>query len=488
MESSGEEKRQTVRIGGMNRVEGIDYEGLGALDIGYDAMGRAVRFDTGGDVIEVEYAGPDRIARIVSQATGAVWSPVEGGERRPQAADTRREVLQKDRAAPSHPGYGVAAFDGASFAVSVRDPLELGIPGLPEARRLLDVAEPLLSGGGRGAMTEFEKPSNAVFQPLEYRSTNCCICITIVEADLAVAGAADDALRGVRVVCYCLPPSVQSPPFVTLLTRGRIWHIDRKPSMPRIWFEARLHNVENALYPFYLWKLEMEFDGRKKKKTYKHVVTEVTIVPRWSPGWNGLLAGANKMTVTVAVAVDESVLTASKSGYQIHGQNPTQAQIFEIATKLQYKAVSWQESTHRQFNARRHTGIGLPLLGPPDGWGLMQLELGNPNEGWGEDELWNWRENLREGIDYLDTLYGQGEIYLRVHHGRAARDPLIKDWPSNPADDPDNLWDEAFSRYNTGKSLYRDNGNEGVRNCNENQLGCNYVAAVRKHMKDKPWK
>ena len=233
----------------------------------------------------------------------------------------------------------------------------------------------------------------------------------------------------------------------------------------------------------------MEFDGREERpKTYKHVVTEVTIVPRWSPGWNGLLAGANKMTVTVAVAVDESVLTASKSGYQIHGQNPTQAQIFEIATKLQYKAVSWQESTHRQFNARRHTGIGLPLLGPPDGWGLMQLELGNPNEGWGEDELWNWRENLREGIDYLDTLYGQGEIYLRVHHGRAARDPLIKDWPSNPADDPDNLWDEAFSRYNTGKSLYRDNGNEGVRNCNENQLGCNYVAAVRKHMKDKPWK
>ena len=100
MESSGEEKRQTVRIGGMNRVEGIDYEGLGALDIGYDAMGRAVRFDTGGDVIEVEYAGPDRIARIVSQATRAVWSPVKGGESGPQAADARREVLQKDRAAP----------------------------------------------------------------------------------------------------------------------------------------------------------------------------------------------------------------------------------------------------------------------------------------------------------------------------------------------------------------------------------------------------
>ena len=66
--------------------------------------------------------------------------------------------------------------------------------------------------------------------------------------------------------------------------------------------------------------------------------------------------------------------------------------------------------------------------------------------------------------------------------------PNIKDWLSNPADDPDNLWDEAFSRYNAGLSLYRDNGNKGVRNCNGNQDGCDYVAAVRKHMKNKPWK
>ena len=70
-ERDGAQKRQSVQIGDMNRVENITYEGLGALDITYDRMGRAIRFDTGGDVISVEYEGPDRIARIVSRATGA---------------------------------------------------------------------------------------------------------------------------------------------------------------------------------------------------------------------------------------------------------------------------------------------------------------------------------------------------------------------------------------------------------------------------------
>ena len=340
MESSGEEKRQTVRIGGMNRVEGIDYEGLGALDIGYDAMGRAVRFDTGGDVIEVEYAGPDRIARIVSQATRAVWSPVEGGERRPQAADTRREVLQNDPAAPSHPGYGI---------------------------------------------------------------------------------------------------------------------------------------------------LEMEFDGRKKRKrTYKHAVTNVTTVPRWSPDWHGLLAGANRMTVTVAVAVDELVLTASKSGYQIHGQNPTQGQIFAHANLLEEKATCWYESSFRQFNAPKYMGIGLPLLGEPDGWGLMQRDP-LPSEA----HLWNWETNIREGTAYLEVM--RSDAYSYLYEGYRLDKKAGKTWSWQPAKNGPKVWDDAFSRYHDGNTMYRSErkggtvGNGGQINKTKNLNGRRAACIVRCYMNKQPW-
>ena len=391
-EAGGELKRQTVRIGDMNRVERIDYEGLGGVDISYDAMGRAVRFDTGGDIIAVEYAGPERIARIVSRATGEAWSPGDGGEGRRERTDARREVLRNDPAPAEQPDYGIVAFDGASFAA----------------------------------------------------------------------------------------------PSVSITTRAATWHIDRTPSMPDIRFEARLNNVEHPGNPLFLWRLDMEFDGRSRK-TYKHVGTGATAVPAWSPDWGGLLAGASKMTVSVAALVNGQSLTASRSGYKIHGRNPTQAQIFSIATRLEHKAVAWQESSHRQFNAPRHTGIGLPLWGYPDGWGLMQLELRNRVEGWDERELWDWRENMREGVQYLAGRYAEAEGYLNHHYREASNDTNIPDWPSNPTDDPNNLWDDAFSRYNTGKTIYTKNGNKGMRNCTAHQKGCEYAAVIRKHMKEKPW-
>lgn len=206
-ERNGEANRQVVQIGDMNRVEKITYQGMGALDIAYDGMGRAISFNAGRDVISVEYAGPGRIGSIVSQATSATWSPndqvVNAGASR-QVSDARRELLQSDSTGSSHPDYGVVAFDGISFEAEVLDPLDAGVPGLSEARRVFAVAEPLFSSNEQGALMEFEKPSNTVFQPLEYRSTNCCICIIIFPQ--SVRPNYDEGTP----ICICSP--APSPP------------------------------------------------------------------------------------------------------------------------------------------------------------------------------------------------------------------------------------------------------------------------------------
>lgn len=485
-ERSGEEKRQQVRIGDMNRVENITYEGLGALDIVYDAMGRAVHFDTGGDTVAVEYAGPDRIGRIVSRATGAVWSPngdTRGEPNAQEVMDARLAVLHNDSPGMSHPDYGMIAFDGTSFALAVRDPLEWGVPGLADARRMLAVAEPLLSGDPHTAMMAFEKPSNPVFQPLEYRSTNCCVCIAVHDQIMSGTAAVGEG----NIVCICLPDPDPPPPSVSIVTPPREWYIDNRLNMPNIGFAARLANVDSETRPTFLWTLEMAFDQRAAR-TYTHRRRGATTVPRWSPALGTLLAGANRMSVSVTVLAGDLQLTATRSGYRIRGENPTQAQIFAIANTLEERAVCWAESSHRQFNAARHTGIGWPLHGPPDGWGLMQLELSNPIKNWGEDELWNWRENLREGVGYLEEIYAGAEQYLNHWYDTAANDNNENnDWPSNPADDPENIWDDTFSRYNTGHGLYSENGNGGKRNCTRNAVGCAYARSVRSHMKNKPW-
>ena len=142
-EADGEEKRQVVEVGDMNRVERITYVGLGKLQIGYDSMGRAVRFDTGRDILRVEYAGPSTIGKIVSQATGAEWSPTaEAGGNLSADADFRLEVIQGDSVPRAHPRYGIVGFDEISFEAITSDLLELGIPHLHAARRLLHRRQP----------------------------------------------------------------------------------------------------------------------------------------------------------------------------------------------------------------------------------------------------------------------------------------------------------------------------------------------------------
>ena len=79
------------------------------------------------------------------------------------------------RSAPSQPSYGVLGFADVTFQALPLDPVELGAPGLASARDLAAAAAPLFKDDGTATMVAFEKPSNTIFQPAEYRATNCCV-------------------------------------------------------------------------------------------------------------------------------------------------------------------------------------------------------------------------------------------------------------------------------------------------------------------------
>ena len=175
-ELDGSTKRQTVTIGDMNRVERIDYEGSHTLRVDYDRMGRPVTFATGEDTVTAEYTALGRLARLSSAATGEVSAFGDDGLAvgSPAKADRRRAALSGDVVGEAQPGYGAVGIAETTFEAVPRDPVEAGVPGLAAARTLAAVAGPLFADGSAG-MADFEKPSNPVFQPPEYRSTNCCM-------------------------------------------------------------------------------------------------------------------------------------------------------------------------------------------------------------------------------------------------------------------------------------------------------------------------
>ena len=65
-------------------------------------------------------------------------------------------------------------------------------------------------------------------------------------------------------------------------------------------------------------------------------------------------------------------------------------------------------------------------------------------------------------------------------------------WTWHPDTHPDRVWDDVFSRYNTGRPMYSPNGNGGVPNCNatdagSNPKGCAYSRNVRENVIGTPW-
>lgn len=323
-----------------------------------------------------------------------------------------------------------------------------------------------------------------VFQPLEYRSTNCCICIYIYPRSISLRY--DEG----GLVCYCLPNPSPSPPSVSIVTPSKTWYIDKDLNMPDITFTAQLSNVDGPVDADILWVLTMTF--RKERRSYTHTLIaggDWRDWYQWSPDWRTLLAGANDMTVEVFVDLTYKVLWAARSGYEIHGENPTKEQIFGLATKIEYKAVCWQESWHKQFaesySDTPYVGVELPLYGPPDGWGLMH-EDPLPSE----RHLWDWRRNLSKGIQHLqNTSYTEAQNYLEHWYGETKDDPETR-WGWNPEENTDEVWNDAFSRYNTGAGFFSPNGNGGVPDCDyseDSQRGCAYSTAVRGHIDSEPW-
>ncbi len=185
-DKSGETQVQSLDIGAMNRVERIEYEGWLGVDVKYDEMDRPIAFrkltddvtlPTPAEFVEIAYTETGRIAKIESQTTGESWVPEDGWpiDEANIVNDPRAEILGRKLRGKAHPDYGVVEFVETTFDAIPVAPLELGVPSLRKATSLQSLASGLLSPRQVNAIIQFEKASNPVFQPPEYRSTNCCV-------------------------------------------------------------------------------------------------------------------------------------------------------------------------------------------------------------------------------------------------------------------------------------------------------------------------
>ncbi|MFN3695111.1 MAG: hypothetical protein ACK4UV_08885, partial [Ignavibacterium sp.] len=125
---------------------------------------------------------------------------------------------------------------------------------------------------------------------------------------------------------------------------------------------------------------------------------------------------------------------------KILGKNPTIEDIDNYANSNKIKAIRSVESKSFHFTAQGlsqslwwpYNEIGWPLYGPPNGYGLMQID-NSPAAN--ERQLWNWKANVDGGKAKLEKCY-----------------QVVYEYHGSPDDFMAN-WTNAFQAYNQGTDI-----------------------------------
>ncbi len=116
---------------------------------------------------------------------------------------------------------------------------------------------------------------------------------------------------------------------------------------------------------------------------------------------------------------------------EINGTNPTKQDIRTLLNELPLQVIAYKESRFRQFDHR-----GMPLFGPPNGFGIMMLDPPGT-----ASQIWNWRENVAEGISrYQEKIRQVDQHYKNVYAAH----------PEAPKLTEDQLKLAIYQRYNSG--------------------------------------
>jgi hypothetical protein len=122
----------------------------------------------------------------------------------------------------------------------------------------------------------------------------------------------------------------------------------------------------------------------------------------------------------------------------ITGINPPASAIKQRLGALPYQVIAFKESGFRQFD----DSTGLPLFGPPNGFGVMQLDNSPAPTA---QQIWNWQQNVDAGRAKFDA----GSQVIAQHYAN-----LIQAHPTLPALSQADLRPACYQYYNSGNSSF----------------------------------
>ena len=174
------------------------------------------------------------------------------------------------------------------------------------------------------------------------------------------------------------------------------------------------------------------------------------IISSWTYGKDVFIGGDVWVKVTAKKPDGEVIATQSCNANKIIGLNPgasaikqyinNDKRIYAIIKKESYGGKQFAfDSNDKDIKSKVKLGTwktGMPLYGPPNGWGLMQIDnyVSDNHSNCATDlNLWNWKSNVDVGSDIFKNCFDKATKFYKN---------------SNHAYDDRTILYEAFLHYN----------------------------------------
>jgi hypothetical protein len=190
-------------------------------------------------------------------------------------------------------------------------------------------------------------------------------------------------------------------------TSGEIFWIEGEPepAMPKIDCQAKVIGItpDQTTTTEFTWEAVIIYTDHGRNDIHKFESGKV-IGGTWNPDFQNMIAGGT-LTIKVKATIEDKKYQDSVTGY-IKGRNPNKETIKETLGKPILQVICYKESYPKwhQFD-----NSGLPIFGPPGGFGLMQLDTPPPTS----QQIWSWLENVRGGRTLWHEKLAMSKNYVK---------------------------------------------------------------------------
>ena len=170
--SGGIEFTQSYQIDQYNRITRVEFLDSTPLNVSYDILGRPEWFNVGETIVGVEYLGDGEPIRLRSGQSTYALNTIQDDSVLSSVLPAPRAFLHNDRRSQNQPEYGTVTIQPYTLEAVIVPPEFTSVPGYLTVASALLTTKSWLTPENRSIN---EKPSNPIFQPPEYESTNCCL-------------------------------------------------------------------------------------------------------------------------------------------------------------------------------------------------------------------------------------------------------------------------------------------------------------------------